>query len=321
MRTLPILPLLALMLTAPAQAGIQFLGHDVVVQGVVARTDWSSDLGPDYVAVRPVGLLQHGFTVTSDTSRVIEGGPVAATTTITVAPAGTITGATPVYVFEGREEVTNLGSGYGRSATSEHTACLRFTPPGAGQLVYWAIRWRSSGTTSQSALRDMNIATESTTYATSAGPDSGFITGTLPGATSGFCGINVRHGYFVGAGATGSADRTLRVEVYLDSAPILGAPTMATPALALAAPAPNPSPGRARFAFSLPEPGTAASLRIVDVSGRTVRLLQAPAGTVGPGVIEWDGRDERGVASAPGVYLARLMQGSKQASRRFAMTR
>jgi hypothetical protein len=50
-------------------------------------------------------------------------------------------------------------------------------------------------------------------------------------------------------------------------------------------------------------PGSSGiSLDIFDVEGRRVRRLTGDPG----GEWAWDGRDERGLPSAPGVYLYRL---------------
>jgi hypothetical protein len=47
--------------------------------------------------------------------------------------------------------------------------------------------------------------------------------------------------------------------------------------------------------------------RVVDASGRTVRVLRVPLSpTAGHYSLSWDGRDEAGSAVAPGVYFAAL---------------
>jgi hypothetical protein len=74
---------------------------------------------------------------------------------------------------------------------------------------------------------------------------------------------------------------------------------------------PNPSHGSARIELSLPgsrryDVPLAAQARIVDVQGRTVRLLHA--GILGRGVttIAWDGRSDAGQPLGAGLYFLRL---------------
>ena len=81
----------------------------------------------------------------------------------------------------------------------------------------------------------------------------------------------------------------------------------------------SPAVGRAEFALSAP--GGFASLRILDTSGRLVRRLEGVAAAAEPRTIVWDGRDERGSLSAPGVYVAFLDTGAKTISRRVVFLR
>lgn len=86
----------------------------------------------------------------------------------------------------------------------------------------------------------------------------------------------------------------------------LDAPMAETPGtLGLGRPTPNPSRASTTFAFTLPRDGT-VRLEILDVGGRRVRsLLRGPQAS-GAGSARWDGRDEAGRPSPPGVYLVRL---------------
>jgi hypothetical protein len=77
------------------------------------------------------------------------------------------------------------------------------------------------------------------------------------------------------------------------------------PALALRAADPNPFASSTRLSFSLPRPGD-ARLSVVDVSGRTVRVLVDGPSPAGGRDVVWDGRDASGGAVASGVYLLRL---------------
>jgi hypothetical protein len=91
------------------------------------------------------------------------------------------------------------------------------------------------------------------------------------------------------------------------------------PALGLTL-APNPWDGRQRVAWVLPRAGD-LELDLVDLTGRvrrSVRLRGAPAGR---GTLDWEPRDDRGVALEPGVYLARLRQGAAGATLRTVILR
>jgi glucose/arabinose dehydrogenase len=77
--------------------------------------------------------------------------------------------------------------------------------------------------------------------------------------------------------------------------------------------APNPSFHETALWFTLParEP---VSLVVFDLHGREVRELMH--GEVGPGDVAatWDGTDARGARVAPGMYLARLVRGTRTES-------
>jgi hypothetical protein len=69
---------------------------------------------------------------------------------------------------------------------------------------------------------------------------------------------------------------------------------------------PNPSRGNVvTLGFSLTR-GGAAALQIYDVNGRVVRKLAQGEFSAGPHSLTWDGRDESGRLSGPGVYFYRL---------------
>jgi hypothetical protein len=68
---------------------------------------------------------------------------------------------------------------------------------------------------------------------------------------------------------------------------------------------PNPAPlGEVRFRFGLAD-GERASLAILDVSGRRVRVLSVGPGAAN-GLVLWDGRDDGGRQVGSGHYVARL---------------
>lgn len=70
---------------------------------------------------------------------------------------------------------------------------------------------------------------------------------------------------------------------------------------------PNPGAGETTLRFALTREGR-VDLRIVDLLGRTRRVLQAGSLPAGSYSRVWDGRDAAGVQLAPGVYFARLVR-------------
>jgi hypothetical protein len=68
--------------------------------------------------------------------------------------------------------------------------------------------------------------------------------------------------------------------------------------------------------------GTAAvRVEIYDVAGRCVRRLRDASARRGFRVIEWDGRDDRGIALAGGVYLCRFMGPNVMDTNRLVLVR
>lgn len=63
--------------------------------------------------------------------------------------------------------------------------------------------------------------------------------------------------------------------------------------------------GESRVRFALPHDG-AVDLRILDLVGRTRRVLRTGRQAAGAYSLSWDGRDDAGARLAPGVYFARL---------------
>ena len=114
-------------------------------------------------------------------------------------------------------------------------------------------------------------------------------------------------------GSTGSIGRVFGPGV-------VGVPPAALPAPALRL---RVSPAVGEAEFSVRTPG-AATLRILDTSGRVVRRL-GDAGAPAPGAeraLVWDGRDGRGRPAAPGVYVAFLDMGAAGSlSRRVVLLR
>lgn len=83
---------------------------------------------------------------------------------------------------------------------------------------------------------------------------------------------------------------------------------------------PNPFNPSTTLRFDIAHSGP-ASLRIHDVRGRLVRSLWAGAVGAGTHTSTWDGRDDRGLAVASGVYVVRLEAGDYRASRRIVLTK
>lgn len=98
----------------------------------------------------------------------------------------------------------------------------------------------------------------------------------------------------------------------------LDAPDAGGPTLEFSPARPNPSHGTTRFAFTLSAAG-ATELVLLDLSGRHVRTLVSGALEAGPHDALWDGRNEQGVMSAPGLYFARLSAGGAVRVRRVAL--
>ncbi len=65
--------------------------------------------------------------------------------------------------------------------------------------------------------------------------------------------------------------------------------------------------------------GAAASARIVDAAGRSVRELGSRTSATGAAELSWDGRDEAGRPVAAGVYFARLEAAGRTAAARITV--
>ena len=62
-------------------------------------------------------------------------------------------------------------------------------------------------------------------------------------------------------------------------------------------------------------------MAIFDVRGRQVRTIQAGLLPPGAHVLEWDGRDDGGRPTAPGVYMARIRAGGREVTGRLVRVR
>jgi hypothetical protein len=83
---------------------------------------------------------------------------------------------------------------------------------------------------------------------------------------------------------------------------------------ALLANFPNPFNPKTTIAYELPEAGHVA-VRVYDVAGRLVRVLDDAEREAGPHSIAWDGTDDAGVGVGSGVYFCRLETGDRVETR------
>jgi hypothetical protein len=84
---------------------------------------------------------------------------------------------------------------------------------------------------------------------------------------------------------------------------------------------PNPFRSETGIAYHVPAPG-AVDLAIYDVTGRLVRtLLDGEAVSAGSHEIAWDGRDDRGIEAATGIYFARIAAAGGGAAIKVALIR
>ena len=104
------------------------------------------------------------------------------------------------------------------------------------------------------------------------------------------------------------------------------APTSATGDLApartvlLAQNVPNPFNPTTTIRYQLPGTGK-VGLRVYDVRGRLVRRLVDRVENAGDYSVQWDGRDDRGIAVASGAYLYRLETPAGMRQRRMTLIR
>ncbi|MBZ0266875.1 T9SS type A sorting domain-containing protein [bacterium] len=102
----------------------------------------------------------------------------------------------------------------------------------------------------------------------------------------------------------------------LSSSPLVGvAENVAGTTNFLAQNEPNPFGAGTRIRFQLPS-ATPVSLRVMDVTGRTVRTLFTGPREAGSHTVSWDGRDEARNPVAAGVYFYRLQTDRGSETRR-----
>jgi hypothetical protein len=84
---------------------------------------------------------------------------------------------------------------------------------------------------------------------------------------------------------------------------------------------PMPASGATTLRVRLPA-ALRVDLRVYDARGRLVRTLRPDQVMAAPGEdVVWDGRDDRGVAVPPGLYLARLQTAGVVRVRRVVLLR
>jgi len=70
---------------------------------------------------------------------------------------------------------------------------------------------------------------------------------------------------------------------------------------------PNPFNPTTTIRYDVPAGGGHVSLMIYDVNGRLVRTLVDREDAPGEKTVNWDGKDDRGMAASSGVYFYRLV--------------
>ncbi len=98
------------------------------------------------------------------------------------------------------------------------------------------------------------------------------------------------------------------------------APTAPPVVFRLRTPYPNPSKSTFSIRYSLPAGGT-TNLAVYGVNGRLVRSLVRGNESAGGHIATWDGRDNRGRPTGPGVYFLRLEAGANVQTARMVRLR
>ena len=75
---------------------------------------------------------------------------------------------------------------------------------------------------------------------------------------------------------------------------------------------PNPTRDGSVLSFRLSSPQEQVQVRVLDVNGRLVRLLQPEARPAGVHQLRWDGRDDQGRAVSTGLYFVTLEAGGNR---------
>src|SRR5262249_54831789 len=81
--------------------------------------------------------------------------------------------------------------------------------------------------------------------------------------------------------------------------------------LSLSGGSPNPFRNMSTIAYSLPA-RTDVELRVVDVRGRLVRILDSGPRQAGEHRVDWNGRDRGNEPVSPGIYFLELRAGGQK---------
>lgn len=86
---------------------------------------------------------------------------------------------------------------------------------------------------------------------------------------------------------------------------------------------PNPFTAQTSIPYTIPASAgpTSVIVRLYDLSGRQVRVLDEGVRKPGRQVTRWDGRDESGRMVVGGIYFCRMQAGSFVATRRLVLIR
>lgn len=116
-------------------------------------------------------------------------------------------------------------------------------------------------------------------------------------------------------GGTAANQKILIVEHAPTGAEVADTELAATATVELHGGAPNPFRETSTISYSLPQ-RTDAELRVLDVSGRVVRVLDVGMKEAGEHRIDWNGRDRQEQVVAPGIYFLELRAGDARVTKK-----
>jgi hypothetical protein len=112
---------------------------------------------------------------------------------------------------------------------------------------------------------------------------------------------------------------TVNVNLLIYDPNATGVETSATPTrFELENPRPNPMSHDSRTVLALPRQ-TVVEVAVFDLAGHRVKSLLQGTQPAGYHALTWDGRDERGRRSSPGVYFVRAVAGAESRSRKLIL--
>ncbi|NNE44105.1 MAG: T9SS type A sorting domain-containing protein [Gemmatimonadetes bacterium] len=120
--------------------------------------------------------------------------------------------------------------------------------------------------------------------------------------------------------STGTKTYTLDVTETMGAVDVSVSPGPQVDRLQLHAAAPNPFRAATDIRFSMPR-DERATVRILDVAGRTVRVLQDGVFVAGENTVRWDGRNNAGVKVPAGVYWSRVETAEGSVARKIVAVR